>query len=114
VDSVIVNFQVTSGGDYAILEWTSGVEAGLVKYKIERSIDNVSFSFVADVFPQGDNHTYTYTDDDVMKYTTQRLYYYRIKMLFTGNTFAYTPSESVLLAFSGFQETWGSIKAMFR
>ncbi|NQS98051.1 MAG: hypothetical protein HQ591_06325 [candidate division Zixibacteria bacterium] len=113
-DSVIISFTIDSQGDMAILEWQSGVEGNLLKYKIERSPNNINYTFIEEILPQGNYTTYQYIDDDVMKTNSQRIYYYRIKMIFADGTYAYSEVKSVTLTFSGFQETWGSIKALFK
>ncbi len=114
VDSVITSFSVTADGDKAILEWVSGIEGNLAKYSVERSADGKVFSSIHDVFPQGNTVHYRYIDENPLKFYSQRLYYYRIKMLFSDGNFTYSEIESVSLNFNGLQETWGSIKAMFR
>ncbi len=113
-DSVIESFTVSADGDKAILQWSSNIEGNLSKYKIERSEDGNIFTFIHQVLPEGNFSEYEYIDDDLMKNTSHRVYYYRIKMIFSDGTFAYSETKSVTLNFSGFQETWGSIKAMFR
>ena len=113
-DSVIISFTVNSQGDMAILDWQSGLEGNLFKYKIERSPNNINYTFIEEILPQGSYTAYQYIDNDVMKSNSQRVYYYRIKMIFADGTYAYSEVKSVTLTFSGFQETWGSIKALFK
>lgn len=112
--SVIASFSVSGQGDKAVLEWLSGIEGNLIKYKIERSENNLNFTAIQEIFPGGNFSSYQFIDDDVMKLSSQRIFYYRIKMIFADNTSAYSEVKSVTLSFSGLQETWGSIKAMFR
>ena len=112
--SVIETFTVNAEGDRAVLEWNSGVEGNLVKYKIERSEDSISFSYIYEITPQGDFSIYQYIDDDIMKQSSHRVYYYRIKMIYSNNTYDYSEVKSATLTFSGLQETWGSIKALFK
>ena len=112
--SVIDTFTAEPDGDRAVLEWSSGIEGNLTKYKVERSEDNNSFTAIQEIYPQGNYASYEYIDDDIMKLTSHRVYYYRIKMIFADGTFDVSDVESVTLTFSGLQETWGSIKAMFR
>ena len=113
VNSVITDFSAYGEGDRVVLNWTSGIEGNLNKYKIERSSNNQNFSHISDIAPEGDFFHYEYIDNDVLK-SSQRLFYYRIKMVFTDGTYTYSDTSSVTLQFSGIQETWGSIKAMFR
>jgi hypothetical protein len=112
--SVLINFDVVPDGDKAILNWESGLELNLTKYKLERSADNKTFTLIAEVLPAGNFSQYEYIDDDIMKSYSNRIYYYRIRMIFGDGTYAYSDTKTVILNFSGLQETWGSIKAMFR
>lgn len=113
-ESVIISFTANPNGDKAVLEWQSGIEGSLIKYKIERSADSQSFTYIQEISPEGNYSEYIYIDDDIYKSSSQRLYYYRIKMIFADGTYAYSEVKSVNLILSGLQETWGSIKAMFR
>lgn len=112
--SVIETFTATPQGDQTVLEWFSGIEGNLVKYRVERSEDNKSFTSIQEIYPQGNYSNYMYIDDTIMKLTSLRIYYYRIKMIFADGSFDVSEVKSVTLSFSGLQETWGSIKAMFR
>ena len=112
--NVITEFTVTDQGDHAALQWKSGVEGNLSKYKIERSINGQNFSYIHETYPEGNNHTYSYLDNSLFKDYSQRIYYYRIKMTFSDGTFSYSEVKSVNITLSGLAETWGSIKAMFR
>ena len=111
---VITEFTVNAVGDQALLQWTSGIEGNLTKYKIERSVDGQTFFYINETLPAGNNHVYIFYDDTLFKDSSQRLYYYRIKMTFSDGSFSYSEVKSVQVSFSGLAETWGSIKAMFR
>lgn len=110
---VIMTFSASNQGDSVTLEWSSGSEAGLSVYQIERSLDGLDFSTIAEVSPQGDNSTYIYEDHDLFKGST-RTYYYRIRAAMSNGTSSLSSVQSVTLSFSGIQQTWGSIKALFR
>ncbi|MCX6640072.1 MAG: hypothetical protein NTW14_06265 [bacterium] len=110
---VITSFEARSEGDYAYLEWTSESESGLSVYRVERSLDALQFISVAEVEPTGDHSSYVYEDHDLVKSST-RTYYYRINALMKDGTNSFSSVKSVTLAFSGIQQTWGSIKALFR
>jgi len=112
--SVIETFTVSAQGDQARLQWNSGIEGNLTKYKIERSENNLNYTMVTEINPMGSFSLYQYLDDTIMKSSSQRVYYYRIKMVYADGNFDYSETASVTLSFSGLQETWGSIKAMFR
>jgi hypothetical protein len=111
---IIVNFTAhAENDDYAVLEWASGSENGLLLFRVERSLDGLTFTSIAELAPQGSNSDYRYEDHDLYK-TSPRTYYYRIRALMTSGTSTLSPVQSVTLAFSGIQQTWGSIKALFR
>jgi hypothetical protein len=110
----IVSFTAQAeNDDYVVLEWNSGSEAGLSLFRVERSLDGLTFLNIAEISPQGDNSAYRYEDHDLYK-TTPRTYYYRVRAVMMNGTSSTSPVQSVTLAFSGVQQTWGSIKALFR
>ena len=109
----ITSFSVQSAGDHAILEWTSGYEAGLSIYQIERSLDGLEFISVAQVSPMGDLSSYVYEDYPLYKEST-RTFYYRVRAIMTNGSSSLSSVKIVTLSFSGIQQTWGSIKALFR
>ena len=112
--NVIVNFSAhAENDDYAVLEWNSGSENGLTVFRVERSLDGLSFISLADVSPQGNNSSYRYEDHDLFKNGT-RTYYYRVRAVMANGTSTLSPVQFVTLSFSGIQQTWGSIKALFR
>jgi hypothetical protein len=113
--SVIYSFTARAvGNDYVLLEWKSASEAGLGMYKVERSLDGLTFAPIADMQPKGSNSTYQYEDHSVIGGDGTRVYYYRIRALMINNTSTFSPVQAVTLNFSGIQQTWGSIKALFR
>ena len=114
VDSVIVDFDAKGISDRAILEWTSGIEGSLALYKVERSDNGRSFISIDNVDPRGSNMEYQYIDTNPLDNGNQHIFYYRIKMVFADGSFTYSETKSATLTFSGLQETWGTIKAMFR
>ncbi len=111
--SVITNFTASNAVDFVLLEWTSGTEAGVSNFQVERSLDGIEFLAIATVSPQGSNSDYTYEDHDLYKGAT-RTYYYRIKAQMDNGSSNFSSVETVTLSFSGIQQTWGSIKSLFR
>lgn len=112
--SPIVGFTAQVVNDaYVVLEWDSASEAGLSLFRVERSLDGLTFIGIADIPPQGSSSAYSYEDHDLYK-TTPRTYYYRVRAVMSNGTSSLSPVQSVTLAFSGVQQTWGSIKALFR
>ena len=110
---IIATFNALGDGDVVILEWSSGIETGLDQYQVERSFDGIEFFPIADVPGTGSNSTYVYEDHDIYKSST-RTYYYRIRAIMNDGSFNFSSVQSVTLYISGIQQTWGSIKALFR
>ncbi|MEX0602292.1 MAG: hypothetical protein WD295_03055 [Bacteroidota bacterium] len=96
------------------LSWTTGSEAGVGRFEIQRrSGHEGEFFFVARKDPQGDNSTYEYLDQQVFK-SSGGIYHYRIRIVMTSGATIDTESVPVALVASTAKRTWGSIKAMFR
>lgn len=112
--SLINNFTAQAQGEsYVSLTWNSGLETGLANFRVERSLDGVTYTTLTILSPQGSNSSYTYEDHNIYK-SSNLTYYYRIRGQMVDNNFFYSPVQSVVLFFSGIQQTWGSIKALFR
>jgi len=112
--SVIISFTATpENADQVNLEWTTGNESGVSEFKVERSLDGLTYLPLEDIGPQGNSSTYLYEDRDIYKSST-RTYYYRIRAVMSNGTSSLSTVQSVVMYFSGIQQTWGSIKALFR
>lgn len=110
---IFTSFTAGAESDFVVLEWISGPETGLDKYQVERSFDGLDFFPIADVYGTGSNSTYVYEDHDIYK-SSMRTYYYRVRAVMTDGTFSFSSVQSVTIPISGIQQTWGSIKALFR
>jgi hypothetical protein len=112
--SLINNFTAQAQGEsYILLKWDSGIETDLASFQVERSFDEITYSTLMIITPQGSNSSYTYADNDIYR-GNNRTYYYRVRAQMNNNNYFYSPVQSVVLFFSGIQQTWGSIKALFR
>ena len=111
--SLITDFTASNEGDFVLLTWQTGVENGVSEYLVERSLDGLEFHEISQLQPLGNNWEYTYEDRDLYK-TTSRTYYYRIHASLSNGSSSFSTVESVTLSFSGIQQTWGSIKSLFR
>lgn len=79
----------------AILKWTSSSEEQLKHYRIERSVDGIAFSPIAQVMAQGssaEEKAYTYVDHQLPK--AKRIYY-RLAMVDIDGTTEYSDIRSV-------------------
>ena len=110
---VISEFSVHTDDGHAVLEWTSGVETGLLSYDVQRSFDGSHFNAINHIDPSGDNHKYRYVDNDLFKGNVSS-YYYRISGVLSDNKRYYSETRKITVNSSGINRTWGSIKAMFR
>ncbi len=111
--NLITNFTATNEGDFVLLTWHTGTETGVTQYQVERSLDGIDFHEIANLQPSGSNSDYSYEDRDLYK-TTSRTYYYRIHASLSNGSSSFSTVQSVTLSFSGIQQTWGSIKSLFR
>lgn len=88
----------------AQLTWQTAAEQNFSHYDIERSADQRVWQPVGKVVGQGDTHTtadYRWTDTGALRQATTDHLYYRLKMVDTDATFAYSPIRSVRVPASG-------------
>jgi hypothetical protein len=112
--SLINNFTAQAQGEsYVLLKWNSGSETNLTNFQVERSLDGITYSTLAIIAPQGSSFAYSYEDHSLYQ-ASNHTYYYRIKAQMNEGNPIYSPAQFVVLFFSGIQQTWGSIKALFR
>jgi hypothetical protein len=110
----LFSFRVFPVVDHSQLEWTTGMEDNFRSFIIERSSDGNSFVAVGQVAAKGSYSQYTFSDDSPLDLDLNRIFYYRLKMINRDGTFVYSEVREASLSFSAVQQTWGSIKAMFR
>ena len=82
----LLDFSARTAPDGAEISWTTGVEANLNHFDVERSIDGQFFDGVAHVLPKGSNSTYSITDNPAAP-----IVFYRLKMTDNDATVAYSP-----------------------
>ena len=110
----ILEFTAEPQGESAVLlTWRTGMEVGLTVFQVQRSTNGSTFYTIGDVDPTGSYSEYQYLDTNLLKQSV-KTYYYRLKMIDTSGAVTYSEVRDVTLTFSGIQQTWGSIKAMFR
>lgn len=110
----ILSLSVYPLGDHARVEWRTGQEINFQKFVVERSPDGVSFFPVGQIEARGSFSEYTFTDVSPLDVDSERMFFYRLRMLNSDGTFSHSQTMEVVLNFSAVQQTWGSIKAMFR
>ncbi len=99
--------------DKISLKWKSIDESSVSGYILERSIDNINFSQLATIQPQGNNFEYLYIDGNIFKSST-RLFFYKVRIQLHDGTFKESEILSLAPRISSTRQTWGSIKAIFQ
>jgi len=110
----ILSLTVYALGDHARLEWRTGQEISFQKFVVERSADGSYFFPVGQIDARGSFSEYSFTDESPLDVERERTFFYRLKLLNLDGSQSYTAPVEVSLSFSAVQQTWGSIKAMFR
>ena len=109
----ILEFTAETQGDAVLLVWRTGVEVNLSSFQVQRSTNGTAFYTIGDVEPTGSYSEYQYLDNNLLKQSI-KIYYYRLKLVDNNGSVTYSEIREVTMIFSGIQQTWGSIKAMFR
>ena len=110
----VLSLSVYPLGDHARVEWRTGQEIDFQKFVVERSPDGTNFFPVGQISARGSFSEYSFTDESPLDDERGGSFFYRLKTLNNDGTFGYTEIIEVSLNFSAVQQTWGSIKAMFR
>jgi hypothetical protein len=120
VEAAMEFFTARSDGRSITVEWKPLQENAVLRYDIERSTDNRTWTLVASLDPKGAGTTYRYVDNDVLGKGSQQpspsgmVYYYRLRIVGSDNSIAYTSSTAVTHNLSTVRRTWGMIKEMFK
>jgi hypothetical protein len=110
----LFSFRVFPVVDHSQLEWTTGLEDNFRSFVVERSADGTTYLAVGQVTAKGSYSQYTFTDHSPLDADMDRVFYYRLRMVNRDGSFSYSDVREASLSFSAVQQTWGSIKAMFR
>ena len=114
--AIVSEFRGEPGRNKVTLKWTAEAEINLKGYEVERGLDDKNFEKLDFVKAKGQTvgqTEYTYEDNSVFK-ATNRVYYYRLKIVDSDDSFTLTKVIEVNPTISSARATWGSIKAMFR
>jgi hypothetical protein len=107
------SFQATSDGVNVTLRWLTEDETNVTSYEVERrSGSEGDFVIIGTLDTKGAS-LYEFVDYSALRKATG-IYQYRIKIVFSNSTIAYSQTVTVSHTVSGVRRTWGSIKAMFR
>jgi hypothetical protein len=110
----LLSVSVNALGDHARLEWRTGQEINFQTFVVERSPNGEAYQPVGQVQARGSFSEYYFTDQSPLDVENERTFFYRLKLLNRDGTFIYSDALEVSLSFSPVQQTWGTIKAMFR
>ena len=87
----LLQFSGTPSGNNNLLQWTTATEEQTAFFAIQRSIDGINFTTIAQVAASGTtagNKSYRYADD--VSHIGQPVYYYRLKMIDVNGQFTYS------------------------
>lgn len=98
--------------------WASENEVGVLRYEVLRaqlvSGQLGDFARVGSIDQlKGNNSSYQFIDRGIFK-TTDNIFAYKVRVVFTNQTYEETQSVITAVLSSAAKRTWGSIKAMFR
>jgi hypothetical protein len=110
----LLSFRAYAVIDHCQLIWSTGEEGSLRQFVVERSSDRETFVPVGQVTARGPYSDYRFTDVSPLDADMNRTFYYRLKMVDGDGAYTFSEIRDVSLSFSAVQQTWGSIKALFR
>lgn len=88
----LVQFTGVASGTTNLLQWTTAAEERTANFEVQRSVDGVHFTSIAQVAALGTTtgqQAYRYVDD--VSGHAQPVYYYRLKMADNNGQFTYSP-----------------------
>ena len=114
-DEIFENFRIgfVPIEDKIMLRWKSVDESTVDHYQLVRSIDNMTFSQLITLQPQGNNFEYEFIDGNIFK-TSARTFYYKLHIQLDDGSFQESSVVSLAPRISSTRQTWGSIKAIFQ
>jgi len=110
----LLSWSASPLGDHARLEWQTGQEIDFQTFVIERSPDGQRFLPVGQIAATGSFSEYYFTDQSPLDVENERTFFYRLKLVDRNGAASYSEALEVTLSFTPVQQTWGTIKAMFR
>lgn len=120
-DSVIKSFSAESGGDYVTIKWSTDNEANVKQFDVERSAADNNFKKIHQKISAGKSNNYSFIDEEAFmkqdinpELQSQKVYSYRIKIVYKDNSSTYSDESYVAHKPSSIRRTWGMIKEMFR
>ena len=106
-------FSGKSEKDYILLEWKINSQENIESFYIMKKRSNdTEFNIIHEIKSEGTG-LYSYKDKTLYK-TSGLNFKYQLKIVFADQSFEYSDLIKVYRNISGVNQTWGSIKAMFR
>jgi len=120
-DSVIKSFSAESGGDNVTIKWSTDNEVNIKQFDVERSAADNNFKKIHQKISLGKSNSYSFVDEEAFmkqdnnpSLQSQKVYSYRIKIVYKDNSNTYSDEAYVAHKPSSIRRTWGMIKEMFR
>lgn len=111
--NIFTEVKASPGTNRVTLSWLTKTEAGVSKFVILRSSDDISYLELDRISPKGPGNRYEYVDTNVIFKGVSPLYY-KIRAIGPSNKSIDESSLFVLPNVNSIFRTWGTIKAMFR
>jgi hypothetical protein len=106
-------FSGRSENYYILLEWKINSQENIESFFIMKKRSNdTEFNIIKKINSVGVG-SYSYKDETLYK-TSGLSFEYKLKIVFADQSVEYSDSIEVYRNISGVNQTWGSIKAMFR
>jgi len=107
-------FSGRSENYYILLEWKINSQENIESFFIMKKRSNdTEFNIINKINSVGVG-SYSYKDETPLYKTSGLSFAYKLKIVFADQSIEYSDPIEVYMNISGVNQTWGSIKAMFR
>ena len=97
-----------------IIQWNTSTESNVRGFEVQRSTDGHTFFEIGFLHAQGDKSAYTFVDDSIIAKVSGRDYFYRLKIRDIDGSSELSEIITIPSNISGVNQTWGSLKALFK
>ena len=97
-----------------IIQWNTTTEINVSRFEIQRSTDGHTFFEIGFLNAQGQGSGYTFVDDSIFAKVSGRDYFYRLKIRDIDGNSQLTEIITIPSNISSVNQTWGSLKALFK
>jgi len=107
-------FSGKSGNGYILLEWKIDSANEIESFYImKKRIADTDYKSIHRINSVGNSTEYYYKDESLYK-TSDLNFEYKLKIVFIDQSIEYSEPIEINMNISSVNQTWGSIKAMFR